>query len=58
MLLKVLFVLALVVAAYWIGRFTGFVRGQAASIVFYENTMKELAKQVLKEYEDEEGELL
>lgn len=54
-MIKVLLVLCLMVMAYAVGKFTGFIRGQAATIAFYETVMKELAKTVLKEYEDEES---
>lgn len=54
-MIEALFVLSLMVMSYAVGRFIGFVRGQTAAIVFYERSMKELAKAVLKEYEDEES---
>ena len=55
--LKILLFLSMMAAFYAFGRFTGFIRGQAATIIFYEHTMKDLAIQVLKEYEGAESEV-
>ena len=58
--LEVIFVLALMAAAYGFGKFEGVLKGQASTLAFLEQSLKGIIKTLMREirHEDSEEELL